>query len=298
MTLDLAQHQLIHQLQSKLEQVEGSHRAAALQAFRQRADVEEPVPSSPIAAAQSRPWDVVSSGVAAIDRQLPQRGFRRGTLVEWLTGRSIRGSGAGGLALLAAREAARAGGAIVLFDSRRQFYPPAAARLGLDPARLILVRPRTAEDEHWALQQACRSHGVAAVLWWGDQLEANHFRRLQLACESSLALALLVRPVRRRNEPSWAESRWLVEPSGANAECGMRNADLSPFRTPNSEFRIRHANRRLRLHLLRCRGSSHTATIDLEIYEQTGHYHEAPGSAARPLRVAAPMAHRPLARRA
>lgn len=300
--LDLPQQQLVRQLQARLDQVEDSSRAEAQRGVRREEAGDDPPwrsePGSSGPPTAARPWDVVSSGVAAIDRQLPQRGFRRGTLVEWLAARGMHRSGAGGLALLAAREAARDGGAIVLFDGRYRFYPPAAVRLGLDPARLILVRPRNADDEPWALQQACRTHGVAAVVWWGDAIEANHFRRLQLACESSLALGILVRPGRLQAEPSWAESRWLVEPVAANTDSELRTAG-SVVSPPKSETRnSTFSHRRLRLHLLRCRGSSRNASIDLEFHESTGGYHAAPSEPAHPLRVAAPMADRPLARRA
>src|SRR5262245_52378136 len=72
--------------------------------------------------------DVFSSGVAAIDRLLPGGGLRHGMLVEWLAERS--GCGAATLGLLAAREACRAGGMLVVLDRAQTFYPPAAAGWG------------------------------------------------------------------------------------------------------------------------------------------------------------------------
>src|SRR5262245_53430526 len=83
-----------------------------------------------------------SSGAAAIDRLLPGGGLQHGMLVEWLAERP--GCGAGTLGLLAAREACRAGGMLVVVDRAGMFYPPAAAGWGVDPARLIVVRPRNA----------------------------------------------------------------------------------------------------------------------------------------------------------
>jgi|GEM_PF-3912956 len=105
----------------------------------------------------------VSSGLAPLDRLLPGKAFRRGTLVEWLA--AEEGSGAGLLALTAAREACRQGGALVVLDRERSFYPPAAAAWGIDLEKLIVVRP-SSKDESWALDQVLRSAGVAAVLSW------------------------------------------------------------------------------------------------------------------------------------
>ena len=57
-------------------------------------------------------------------------------------------------------------GPTVVIDSRRRFYPPAAVALGIDPGRLVIVRPQRQTDEIWALDQASRCADVAAVLWW------------------------------------------------------------------------------------------------------------------------------------
>src|SRR2546421_12303227 len=85
-----------------------------------------------------------SSGCQALDRLLPRGGFRRGSLVEWCA--AVRGSGAGTLALLAARQACHAGGMLLVLDRRREVYPPAAAVWGLDLNNLLIVRPREKAD--------------------------------------------------------------------------------------------------------------------------------------------------------
>ena len=121
---------------------------------------------------------VVSSGCRALDRLLPERGFRRGTLVEWLS--AGQAAGAETLALVTAREACGKGGVLVVFDRERQFYPPGAVRMGIDPGDLIVVRAANRADETWAMDQTLRCPGVAAVLAWPDDLKGHDFRRFQL----------------------------------------------------------------------------------------------------------------------
>ena len=74
----------------------------------------------------------LSSGCPALDRALPEKGFRPGTLVEWLS----RGEG-DGTATLAFRAAAGAmpvgGGAVVVLDRTGEFYPLAAVAQGIEP---------------------------------------------------------------------------------------------------------------------------------------------------------------------
>jgi hypothetical protein len=148
---------------------------------------------------------IFSSGVAAIDRLLPGGGLRQGTLVEWLDERAA--GGAATLGLLSAREACREGGLLVVSDRTGMFYPPAAVGWGVAPARLLVVRPRSARDELWAAVQALRSPVVAAVWVRIDRLASRDFRRLQLAAEAGRTLGVLVRPAGARGQPSWAEVR-------------------------------------------------------------------------------------------
>jgi hypothetical protein len=189
---------------------------------------------------------LVSSGCDALDRLLPHRGFRWGTLVEWLA--MERGGGVETLAFQAAREACRAGGTLVVVDRLREFYPPAAVRLGIDPEAMIVVHTLNEADHLWALDQSLRSPGVAAVLAWPEQLDGRTFRRLQLAIEQGGGLGLLVRSERMRNEPSWADLRLLVEPV--------------PVASPE-------ASRRLRVHVLRSRGGTRGESVEVEINDET-----------------------------
>jgi hypothetical protein len=218
----------------------------------------------------------LSSGCPAIDRALPEKGFRRGTLVEWLGG---EGDGTATLAFRAAASALRAaggdgcGGTVVVLDRSGEFYPPAAVAQGIEPARLMVVHPGNQADHTWALDQALRCPAVAAVIAWPDgaikgnkgnrphlpegaahkwklsPLLPRTFRRLQLAVEQGGGLGLLIRPESVRSQPSWADVRLLVEslPSG------------SPYGWP----------RRMRVVLLRCRGGRGEQTVEVEINHET-----------------------------
>ena len=201
---------------------------------------------------------VVSSGCEPLDRLMGGRGFRRGTLVEWLA--VGEGSGAGTLALAAAGAACRDGGVLVVLDQRREFYPPAAVYTAVEPQNLIVVRATGQADNDWALDQVLRSPAVAAVLAWPEKLDGRTFRRLQLAAEESGGLGLLVRPASVRDEPSWADVRLLVEPLPLPAE--VESAHM----------------RRLRIHLLRFRGTTNgrsagVDSLDVDIDDETHTMH-------------------------
>ena len=183
--VDLPSSDIVRTLQQRVRQIESGHQTPIDATAKSAVWHQDPT-------AVGRMDAVVSSGCAALDRLLPAGGFRRGTLVEWLSTSS--GSGAGTLAILVAREAASEGGAVVIVDRPHQFYPPAAAALGIRLEQTIVVRPDTKRDEIWALDQSLRCPGVAAV--WSplsDRLDQRDFRRLQLAAETGNCLGLLLR---------------------------------------------------------------------------------------------------------
>lgn len=152
----------------------------------------------------------VTTGCDAFDQLFPPGGIPRGSLMEWLS--ADCGGGAGTLALVVAREAAREGGIVVVVDGERRFYPPAAAALGIELQRLLVVLPPQPQEITWCLDQALRCPGVAAVWAPLTRLDQRTFRRLQLAAESGGTLGLLLRPARIRGRPTWASWQLLVEP--------------------------------------------------------------------------------------
>ena len=195
----------------------------------------------------------ISSGCAALDALLPWGGLPRGALIECLE-RDEGVGGAGTLALILARQAALAGGAIVIFDPRRWFYPPAAALLGIDLEAVLVIRAAQGGDQLWALDQCLRCPAVAAVWAPLEHLDPRDFRRLQLAAESGGGLGLLVRCSAARKQPSWSDLQLLIQPQACGAE------DV-------------RSGRRLRVELTRCRQARSGGTIALEIDEVTGVMH-------------------------
>ncbi|MFV3131882.1 ImuA family protein [Niveispirillum sp. KHB5.9] len=89
-------------------------------------------------------------------------------------------------------------------------YGPGLAAMGLDPGRLILLRPASADDALWVLEEALRCPALAAVV--GDGLLPGPVagRRLQLAAEDGGGLGLLILPPLARPPPSTALTRWHV----------------------------------------------------------------------------------------
>ncbi len=226
----------------------------------------------------------VSSGFTAIDRLLPEGGYSRGVLVQWLTGGGV---GADYLSLVLARQACENGGALVVVDPFNQFYPPAAAAIGINLDHLVVLRGKNVDvadsqgqtDFFWSIDQALRCSGVAAV--WGPlgKVGERWFRRFQLSAEASGCLGIFVQPLEVLRQPSWAEVQWVVS-SGVRRtkeERARRDHIQQPHVPSNGSSDIQpllrkdfRARQNLRLQLTRCRGAQTGKSIDLSIDAITG----------------------------
>jgi len=112
------------------------------------------------------------TGRPEVDALLPGGGFPRGALTGLAGGPA---SGKTRLALTALREAQAEGGLAAFVDGCGELYPPAAVDLGVDLARLLIVRPgapaRRTEAERapeplpglWAAEALLASGAFAAV---------------------------------------------------------------------------------------------------------------------------------------
>jgi protein ImuA len=193
---------------------------------------------------QQRAEQVISTGLAALDRSLPEGGLNPGTLLEWLS--AHEGCGATSLALILAGRVQERGGIMVVIDEEREFYPPAANASGICLARTAVIQPARPRDGLWVWEQALRSTAVSVVLGWLKTINDRSFRRLQLAAEEGGSIGLLMRLERARAEPSWAAARFLVE-----ALPGDENMPAS--------------DRRLRIETLQCRRGQSGQMFDVEL---------------------------------
>lgn len=76
--------------------------------------------------------------------------------------------------------------------------------------RSLLIDAPSENDRLWAIDLCLRSPAAAVIVADASAMTFAHSRRLQLACESAAALALLARPAHEFTIPSAASTRWLV----------------------------------------------------------------------------------------
>jgi protein ImuA len=175
-------------------------------------------------------------GLAALDGGLPGGGLPLGCLHE-IAGAAAGDDGAAvGFAAVVLGRLAGGGRRVIWLTRRRDLYPPGLAGLGLVPERLIPVPVRRDRDALWAMEEALRHRGLAAVLGEIDELDMVASRRLQLAAEAMGVTGLLLRRPAPPPAASAAVTRWRLASVASVGASGL----VGPPRW--------------RVELLRCRG--------------------------------------------
>lgn len=161
-------------------------------------------------------WDAVDEALGdatgAGDTPGATGGLRCGAVHEWF------GADEPPLCVLehlARRVATRDARRVVVWIGRACWpYPWALAHGSVDVlGEALWVDPPDAGARLWAIDQAARCAGVAAVIADGSALTMAATRRLQLAARAAGTLVLLSRPGRERDRLSAATTRWLVRPA-------------------------------------------------------------------------------------
>lgn len=161
-----------------------------------------------------RAGSTVSTGFAALDAELPGKGWPTGALIELLTPHS----GIGEMRLLRAALHATAGQQPVVL-LQPPYRPNVACWSGwrFGTQRLLCLTPHRARDAYWAAEQILKNGSCAALLFWAHPIQNSVLKRLHLAAQSSQTLFFIFRPQSVQSEASPAVLRVMLsaEQSGA-----------------------------------------------------------------------------------
>lgn len=151
-------------------------------------------------------------GVAEIDAALPGGGLALGRAHELdIPDPETAAAAAGFLAVILARLAEERG-AIVWIAKGRTLYAPGLLPYGLQPENIIFAQARNDGDALWAMEESLRCKALAAVVGEAGDAGLIATRRLQLAAESSLVTAFLLRHTPKQR-PSACDTSWQINPA-------------------------------------------------------------------------------------
>lgn len=152
--------------------------------------------------------DVICSEIPAFDRILPDGGWKRGNLVEWL---GEPGSGAAELAFRSVQSLLQANATWSVIDVEGTFSA-IPVQVAVTSARCLIIRPPSVAESWWAVEQVLRSPGIAVTWFRSDNVPDRVLRRWQLAAESGGGVGMLFRPLAAARQHSWSDLRLKVTP--------------------------------------------------------------------------------------
>src|SRR6185503_5387281 len=87
----------------------------------------------------------------------------------------------------------RQGGPCLWISRDRRLFPPAMDGFEVEPDRMIFIDVGNEKDVLWAMEEALKCEGLAAVVAEVKEISFAQSRRLQLAVESSRVTGFLLR---------------------------------------------------------------------------------------------------------
>ncbi len=154
----------------------------------------------------------VDMGLGPVAASFPMGAFPTGAMHELISEGAEEAAAAGGfMAGLIGRLMSK-GGACVWIGSRMNVFPPALGAFGIPADRTVFVDLRRDKDALWALEEALKSEGLAAVVGEVRDVSWMASRRFQLAVEQSQVTGFLLRDRPKNIQPIAAVARWRVTP--------------------------------------------------------------------------------------
>ena len=110
-------------------------------------------------------------------------------------------------------------------------YGPGLIGLGIDPARIILVRTRTRMEALWAMEEGLKVGSLAAVIGEVEEIDLTESRRLSLVTREHMTRCVMI--LRSERAPSSASfSRHQVSPKQSHTPSFAPHAPGQPHVEP------------------------------------------------------------------
>jgi protein ImuA len=101
-------------------------------------------------------------------------------------------------------------GVALWISASRTIFPPALISFGIDPAKIIFIDLKNHKEVAWAVDEALKLNGLAAVVGEMQEINFATSRRLQLAVEKSQVTGFLLNNKRNTSGSNACLTRWNI----------------------------------------------------------------------------------------
>lgn len=183
----------------------------------------------------------VRTGYEALDKELPNSGWPRSSLVEML----VEQHGIGEMQLLKPCLASLSQKERVAFVQPPYLPHSMACRSWhLNERNLLWLRPQSSADALWAAEQILKNGSCGALVIWQSNVRPESLRRLNLAAQSTDTWLWLVRPLAAAADASVSPLRIALRPAlgGVSADIIKRKGPTcdAPIFVPLLDMPVPH----------------------------------------------------------
>ena len=154
--------------------------------------------------------DALNLELGRLEKAFPNNRFPLGVVHEFCCNTMEHAAASAGFIAAMLGSLMRNGGVAIWISSARTIFPPALKFFGIQPDKIVFVDLQKQKDILWAMEEALKCKGIAAVVGEISELSFTASRRLQLAVEESRVTGFVLR-VRPRNLVTTASvARWKI----------------------------------------------------------------------------------------
>jgi protein ImuA len=179
-------------------------------------------------------------GLGPLEAAFPNGVFPTGSIHEMLCPTPEHTAATGGLIGGLLSTLMKQGGACIWISTSRRLFPPALKAFNVTPDRIIFIDVQRDRDVLWAMEEALKCEGLAAVIGEVREISFAQSRRLQLAVEDSKVTGFLLRTDLKKLSSTICVARWQVSPLPSEAEPGLPGVSFPRWQV--DLLRVRNGN--------------------------------------------------------
>jgi protein ImuA len=151
-------------------------------------------------------------GLGVIKNAFPNNQFPVGAVHEFISSSPEAAAATGGFVAGIIASLMRKGGATIWISAYRTIFPPALQSFEIAPDKIIFIDLHKEKEMLWAIEEALKCEGLAAVVGELPELSFTASRRLQLAVEQSRVTGFILRYNPRNINTTACITRWKITP--------------------------------------------------------------------------------------
>jgi protein ImuA len=153
-----------------------------------------------------------------VESVFPNGVFPVGAVHEFVSAAPEHAAATGGFMAGVLGSLMRGGGACLWISVSRMLFPPALKFFGVEPDRIIFIDLKKEKDVLWAMEEALKCEGLAAVVGEVREISFTQSRRLQLAVEQSKVTGFLLSNNPAGLKTTACVARWRITPLPSETE--------------------------------------------------------------------------------